>query len=428
MKAWLTRLPVAALVALVLAAGAPAVAAKDLPEVSAPTAAAPATLYFHLAAGTDFPINTQVPDPARTMEQSSGVAAPTLTCVPNPPSGGAPFQAYNTWRGYSSPAYVEYGFTQGGMPRVWPERQMGYNGSLAGGAPVLHWFLATAGGPGAHDAPVVVPNVVVQAEMRSSEGATSLMDTGDAGPLLLSGSSRPALLAMDASQGVNHTMAGGRHVYEFTVPLAVARPALGGAGFVLRVDARVDSSACPDADHAAMPSVVEPFMDPDHRPRIELAAADPLRIVGLSPRFVNGSVAVRGLATSLWGNYDVDEGNLTLSVEGTAGRHPLLPSNVTLLSHAHGHHADPLEADWTLPDHLPDGLYWLDWTVGNDQHTALATAHAAFRLGPDIAYDAPEGGGLPDVALPEPAMPAGPLVPLALALAGGLASMRRKRP
>jgi hypothetical protein len=404
-------------------AGLPAAVSETTPQ-------APATLYFHLIDSSDFPINTQVPDPAFTEARSMSLAAETLTCLPAPPAGGNPFQAYHTWRGYSSPSYVEYGFAPDGHPRVFPERQMGYDGSLAGGAPVLHWFLATRPGPGpAGDAPVVVPNVVVEAAAHSSEGALDIMDKSEAGPLLFSGQSPPALLAMDQTQGANHTLAGSRHVYEIAVPLAVARPALGGAGFVLRVDVRMDAPLCGDADHAAMPNLVEPFADAGHRPRIELMAADPLRVVQLAPRFANGTVRVTGLATALWGNYDVDESNLTLAFEGPAGRHYLPPDNVTLRTHEHGHHADPLNATWTLPTaNLPKGLYWLDWTVSNDQHTATATAHAAFRLGPDVAYDAPESGGPPDVAAGEEAMPAGPFVaPLALALAVGLACTRRGR-
>lgn len=429
MEAWL---PVAALAALVLAAGVPAAAAADLPEVSAPAASAPATLYLHLLNIQDFPINTQVPDPGFTDQAGYGVASETLTCIPNPPAGGSPFQGYHTWRGYSSPAYVEYGSTQGGMPRVWPERQMGYNGSLAGAAPVLHWFLATQAAPGpGGDAPVVVPNVVVEATARGSDDAASPMDVAidaDTGPVLFQGQSTPALLAMDASQGVTHSEVRGRHVYEFTVPMPVQRAALGGKGFTLRIDARMDAPGCADGDHAAMPNAVVPYSDPEHRPRIELTAADPLRVVRLSPRFANGTVQVTGLATALWGNYDVDESNLTLAVGGPDGKHYLDPDNVTLLSHAHGHHADPLNATWTLPARgLAGGVYWLDWTVSNDQHTANATAHAAFRIGPERAYDAPDGGGLPDVSMPGQAAPAGPLVPLALALAAGLASARRGR-
>ena len=416
--------------AVLLACAAPALGQA----VSASTPSAPATLNVHPLNFYDFPINTQ-PVQFGTWDVASGagLATESLSCLPNPPSGGAPFQEYHSWHGYSSPGPVEYHFLEDGQPRTAPERQMGYDGNISN--PVLHWFLATTpglpvGGPADPDqAPVVVPNVVVEATMRTGEAISVDDKAYDHGPILAHGRSAPALLAADQSQGVVHTMAGGRHVYEFTIPMEVSRAEIGLSGFTLRIDAYLDNPACSAPDREAMPNLVEPFADPQHRPRIELAVSDPVRILSVVPRFTNDSVVVQATAQSVWGNHDIDVGNTSsydvaahdvdLSVDGPGGHRDVPATLVLQRMHEYFHHADPVIVDWVLPRaNLTAGLYWLNLTVSNDQHTASATAHASFRLGPDVAYPAPAGGGLPDVAVAKQDAPAvgAPLALLALAL------------
>jgi hypothetical protein len=429
--------------ALLLALAGPAGAQA----VSAPIGATAATLHVHPVSWDDFPINTQAAS-FGPWDDVAHVPLPTTTatCVPNPSPLGTPFQEYHVWRGYSSPGFVEYASEQDGHPRTAPERQMGYDATLAGQQVTLHWFLRTTAGlpaPGAgpdpNDAPVVVPNVVVDATLRSSVGAASADDTSyDQGPVVAEGRSATAVLAVDHSQGAVHSMAGGHHVYELTVPMQVRQPALGGAGFVLRVEARLDNSACPGDGQSVMPNLVAPYADAERRPRLELHVLDPLRIVSLRPEFNNGTVLVRAQAQSVWGNHDVQLGpawtpydaapNVTLSVDGPGGHRDVAPAAVVQRTHEYFHHADPIDLIWAFDRaNLTAGTYWLNLTLTNLQGTATATAHAAFTVGPDAAYPALPGGAAPQVDARRPEAPALPLPLVAAALATLAARARGKR-
>jgi hypothetical protein len=389
------------------------------------------TLNVHFVGSQDFPINTQPMQFGEwSGEPGTGLATHSFTCVENPPAGASPFQQWHAFYGYSSPSYVEYDFMENGRPRTAHERQLGYNATLdAGVPPILHWFLTTqtglppTGGVGTDVLPVPVPNVVVQATMRVGD-SISPDDLGyDTGPVVAQGRSEPALLAADASEGVEHSMADGRHVYGFKVPMAIEQAAIGDTGYFLRVDVFVDNPACADPGGAgtAMPNLVANFADPDHRPSITTGVLHPLRIQSLEPRFNGTLVEVTGTIQSVWGNYDVDEGNLTLSLEGPTGSLVLMPASIVQRTHEHNHHADPVEVTWVWNrTDAPDGFYWLNLTAMNDQHTANATATAAVRLGPDEAFPAVAQDLPGEREAPVPAL----FVPAGAALA---AALRRSR-
>lgn len=381
------------------------------------------TLHLHLVgASQESPINTQ---PARELgfDPALGLATHTLTCVPNPPAGGQPFMAYHTWYGFSSPAYVEYDNQQNGHPRYASVQILGYDLLLEAEPPVLTWYLTTQAGP-ASALPVPLANVVVEATVRVPDGISVDDRAYDSGPVIARGRSEPALLFADQSDGVEHSMAGDRHVYGFQVPLEVEQPLVGRLGYTLRVDVFVENPACadPQAGQALMPGVVAPYFDADHRPRIEARVAEPLRILALQPQFVGDDVVLHGLVNSVWGNYDVDEGNLSLEVDGPAGRDVLQPAVVVQRWREHYHHGEPVEVTWIWNrTGQPDGLYHFRLVAGNDQGTAVATATAAvdLRPGDDVAYSA----GPPELA-PERSAP-GVAPGLALLLVALAAVLRR---
>jgi hypothetical protein len=384
MRSWML---LAALVAL------PAAAAQSTGILNPPDGAV--TLHLHLVdVGQDFPINTQ---PAQELgfDPLSSLAAHTFTCLPNPPAGGQPFMAFHTFYGYSSPGYVEYGFQENGRPRVASERQLGYDLVLdEEETPELVWFLTTEAGE-ASALPLPLANVVVEATLRVGDPMSVDDKSYDAGPVIATGRSEPALLFADQTDGAEHSMAGDRHVYGFRVPLEVGQAAVGRFGYTLRIDVFVENPACadPGAGETVMPNLVAPYFDADHRPRIEARVREPLRITSMRPQFVGDGVVIQALVSSVWGNYDVDEGNLTLEVDGPGSRMELEPATVVQRWREHYHHADPVEVTWAWnATGQPDGLYHFRLRAGNDQSTAVATATAAVELRPgdDVAYSAGE--------------------------------------
>src|SRR5688572_18584971 len=157
-------------VALAAALLVPAVSAQA-PEVGIrnPTTPTPTTLYFHINGFQDFAINTQKPEDKYSETSGVGLITNSLTCIPNPPAGGAPFTENHKYYGYSSPSYVEYNFEENGRPRVHPERGISYDAVIDQGTPFfLYWYMTTQtgapslNGPADPDAaPVVIPNVKV---------------------------------------------------------------------------------------------------------------------------------------------------------------------------------------------------------------------------------------------------------------------------
>jgi len=70
----------------------------------------------------------------------------------------------------------------------------------------------------------------------------------------------------------------------------------------------MDNPACTQGvDAALMPNLVRIHSDAAHRPRMEFAVTNPIRIEALHPQFVGDDLVVHTSMNSVWGNYDVGE-------------------------------------------------------------------------------------------------------------------------
>lgn len=396
----------------------------------------PVTLYAHLMGWQDFPINTQEPQETWAEAEPRGLLTHTVSCVPD----GLPIhvnEEYHTLYGYSSPSYVEYDFLEGGKPRTHPERGLAGDVNIEPGTrQTMYWYLATQTGlPGTDPAdvnsvPVVVPGVVVRATMRAGD-AISVDDMSyNTGPIIAQGETEPATLAAGATSG-GATYVGqvnGLHIYEFEVSMDLEQARIPReTGFSLRVDVFMpnDAGVCSDpcGEGYFMANLVRNHTDPDHRPRIEMSVADPVRIEGVRPRLYDSAVLIDVEATSPWGAYDVDESNLTATISGPDGVTALQTTHVA--QHiAEYYHQEPMMVTYKFDRaDLAAGFYTFRLEIQNDQHTATASATAAFSLDPDRVYPVSADGPAPALP-PEQAMPGLSMVFLLLAVAAGAAFQR----
>lgn len=388
----------------------------------------PTALYAHVINIQDMPINTQ--EPAAAYEDSGryGPFMMTLTCLRDEaPVGGLTSLPFSTARGYSSAALVEYGQAgEGGEPRTHPERGIAGDVRLDPAVrPVLVWYLATAMDASAEGASASAPAVVPQMQLRAMVRAGDAISIDDAayddGELLMQGTSPPATLVADrvvaGPDGADGVTAlgqrGGLWVYEVRVPLDVAAGVIPRAtGFNLRVDAYTSSPACDPDDGLLLPASVGGYTGPGARPRIELAALDPLTVEYAHSEWAGDDLVVLFGLRSAWGKYDLDLANLTFEVDGP-GQHAFHPAPPPE-SHLHGSLRTP-EAQvpfvWErAAREAPPGHYDVTVTVQDRQHTATLVATAAFDVEP--RQDAPA--------------PAAPLLGLGLVAAAGL--LRRRAP
>ncbi|MEA3135738.1 MAG: hypothetical protein QOC71_19, partial [Thermoplasmata archaeon] len=270
-----------------------------------PAGATPVTLYGHVVhMGQDFPLNTQEPPSDFVVDEGIGLMTNTLTCLPATGVVNTS-QGYHTMYGYSSPSFVEYGQAEDGGPRVHPERGLSADARLDAASPmVLHWYFSEPQ-PGELGTPAPVPNVVVQATMRTGESLSVDDRAYDEGPILAQGRSAPALLAGQSSQGVEVDTVDGRIVYHFTVPMAIEEPVIPRAtGFNLRVDVFVENEVCGE-DKAVMPNAVLLHSSPGHRPRLELGVLDHLQLQYIHPQVVEPDLVIHTSVLDVWGVYDV---------------------------------------------------------------------------------------------------------------------------
>lgn len=440
------------LVALVLAgpvlgqssapATAPATAATSAPGATNATASPPplavavgparTTLFLHLLGyGDDMPVNTQEPQPGYSAEPALGLGTASTSCDGlSQLSGqqGVVGNEHHTFYAYSSPALVEYNFTENGQPRVHPERGLAYDVQLGNTTPVFHWYLTTQAigqtnppVPGVNQAPVVVPRVVVKMTLRTGDGISLGDQAYNSGDVLMQGQSAPITFAGPETDQANSDKTGfegysvakdGSPVYAFALPMDVKEPIIPQrTGFNLRIDVYMDNPACNDPQNGGylMPNVVRPYTDADHRPRLEVLVRNPLRIEYVHPELIGDTWVFHVAAQSPWGTYDV--GLPTARIEG-----PRATYNATLASPPRRFHEDypsrpPPPAQWTwtwVPGAAPAGAYVFHLQVTNLQHTANATAAAPFTNG--------------DVR-PQPGVAAG----AGVAVLAGVAFVRRRR-
>lgn len=387
------HVPLVVIVAGLLVSAMPAAAQAGInnPEQSTST-----TLYMHLNGFQDFPINTQVPSDSYAASEGIGLQMHSTSCLPYGGAGSLASKSWHTFYGFASPGYVEYDFEENGKPRFHPERGISFDAIIDTNAPfTLYWFLETqtgapGGSPDPNSVPVVLPNVVVRATMRTGD-PTSVDDIGyNAGEVIAQGQTEPSTLATQGTQGpaVYHQASNGRHVYEFAVPMTIQQPTVPRAtGYNLRIDVFMDNPFCTDPDDGyLMPNSVRVHTSPDYRPRMELAVMNPIRIEYLVPQFVGDDLVVHTAANSPWGNYDVDEtpGGIEIAIEGPSEATSLAQVAFTQRHHEHNFHQEAVDVSYVWPykqDGARNGLYTVSWSVWNDHRTAQATGTAQFEIG-----------------------------------------------
>lgn len=365
-----------------------------LPTVAA---ASPVTLYFHLDAHQDFPINTQPPDDRYADSSSRGLFNPTTTCIPSVDGVGQVHQAYHTSYGFSTPGYVQYDFEEDGGPRIHPERGIASDVLLDRSAPAtLTWFLETQATSNAGDdptveilntAPLVVPQVEVTATVRTGDDVGIGAASYNQGRVIAQGGSGPRILSPTPDNPDHFETDDGRHVHMFVIPLDIQMDHIPAEdAFNVRIDVALDLPICPDdPDESVMLPVVRAHTSPEHRPRIEWSIENPMTIEKVTPRIVDGRLLVDAIVSSPWGNYDVDEtdGGITVQIDG-----PSTPASVQRVQfvqrhHDHGRHVEPVEATFQWPyqnEGATLGEYMIQVTAWNDQRTGTATATATADL------------------------------------------------
>lgn len=382
------------LLALLLASGVAAQSTIQNPDVSTPT-----TLYFHLDAHQDFPINTQPPDDRYAKGSTRGAIASTTTCTPEQTPGQF-HQSHHTVYGFSTPGYVEYDFEEQGGPRIHPERGLAYDVELDQGAGMTgYWYLkTTVDNTETNDLPLLVPQVVVEFTMRVGDEVAFGAEAYNAGELIAGGRSAPMDLVPDASVTPGYQpQEDGSHVYEIQVPMDVQKEYIPAdedvGGYNMRVDVYMAVPGCDeDHDNAFMPGTIETFTAPDHRPRLDLAIMNPVRIDYIHPQFVGEDLLIHTSLNSPWGNYDVDEkeGGIEVQIDGPTTVQSVQRVAFAQKHHEHGFHFEPVAVtyQWDYEkDQASADVYDVTVTVWNDQRTAAAVGTAKINVGDQTAVD-----------------------------------------
>ncbi len=372
----------------------PGAAAQQV-GIQNPNQSTPVTLYMHLDGIQDFPINTQPPDDRYQTSEAFGSATNSLGCVPEVPGANVASKEWHTYYGYSTPGYVEYDFEEEGGPRYHKERGISFDVELDTGSPfMLYWYLETqavSGEAGAADpntVPVVVPNVVVRATMRTGDD----VGVGDAafnsGSIIAQGQTEPITLSPEAS---NHVAVGEHHAYEFAVPMAFSMDRITrDEAFNIRIDVYMDNPACDDPDAGyIMPNTVRLHTSPELRPRMDFAIMNPIVINYIHPQFVGDELVIHTEMNSPWGNYDVDEegDGILVSVEGPSNAASLARAAFVQRHHEHFFHQEPVAVTYLWPylnDGAKDGTYTVKVEAWNDQRTAKAVGVAGFDIGRNV--------------------------------------------
>jgi hypothetical protein len=193
-------------------------------------------------------------------------------------------------------------------------------------------------------------------------------------------------------------------VYGFSIPLAYSKTTIPKAsGFSIRIDLFVSLPNCDMSsdDKYVMPNFVKTFTDPAHRPRLELAVLNGVRIEYTHPQFIGDDLVVHTAENSPWGNYDVDvAGGITLGIaDGSGPVQGVYRAATVQRTHDHNHHTEAVDVTFVWPYRelkAGDGTYTITLRVQNDQATAVATGVAQFEVGKDLRVT--KCGGLTTVA------------------------------
>ncbi|HUR61548.1 MAG TPA: hypothetical protein VM286_04210 [Candidatus Thermoplasmatota archaeon] len=415
--------PLILLALLTVAATIPNVNAAATPGITNPSTSSPTNLYFHVGTNQDFPINTQMPAVDYKADNGIGLATTSLSCLPQTDqTKGQTDKRWTTYYGWSSPGYVEYNITENGGPRIHPERGLSFDVNLDPNVqPYIYWYITTfTGARGENSVDPVIPNVVARATIRGGEKIT-LNDEGyNSGPVIAQGSTKPVTLAGAATPLVNPsfdanevivepgTPPGDATVYGFKIPLKYEMHTIPkDLGYSVRIDLFIQpgTAGCEDPQKGyIMPNFVNTRTDRDHRPRIELAVLNAVRIEYMHPQFVGDDMVIHTSENSPWGNYDVDEtsGGIELTITGPNGPvNGVYRAAVVQRYHEHDHHTQAVDVTFVWPYkslNAADGNYEIGLKVTNDQRTSSASGVALFQIGKDLKVTKCGNLGLNDKA------------------------------
>lgn len=407
MRTMLFGLTLLGLVAFVV----PPSTAQAAVGINNPNVSTPTTLYFHVSGFDDFPINTQPPSDEFSADPVLGLGTASSSCAGQDPVPGfsAVGEEHHTFYGYSSPGFVEYNVIENGKPRVHPERGLSYDVQIDSAKDwTLHWFLKTQvvasnENTDPNQAPIVVPNVVVKATIKSGD-SISINDVGyNKGDLIAEGKSAPITLAGDLTAQINsdktgfvgYTKNGNDNIYEYAIKLeqkSATIPKL--TGYNVRVDVYMDNPACnnPPTTGYTMPNNVRIYTAPQFRPRMEMSVMNPVRIEYMHPEFVGDELVVHTSENSPWGNYDVNNGpgGVELHIKGPgfeADPPKLARAAFVQRFHEHNFHTKAVDVTYAWPykdDKAGDGTYTVSLSVKNLQESATATGTTTFQLGKEL--------------------------------------------
>ncbi|HUR68401.1 MAG TPA: hypothetical protein VM370_04085 [Candidatus Thermoplasmatota archaeon] len=417
--------PALALVLALALALAPALAAAQAPGGMAPPPAdtgyaggpIDVPLYAHIYDLLQpVPINTQ---PMIDLDLARGFGSPSV-------AGVGPLETPASLRFYSSPGLVEYNLTEDGFPRHHPERGISYDLQLDGSKNVIgHFFL----GVKALDAPQAGQTAGPETGVAAALTVRMTMRTGDdigadldAGALIAQGQTT---LSPD-KWPVNGAPV--EFVVDMGAPQLTSIP--GNDSFNVKVE--WFNAEAPDGSVRVVQRDWVVHTGEKFPNRVDVSVAAPLALYSLRPTPLGSDeVSIHAVLNSPFGNYDVDVGNVTMTIEGPTTPSDIKPPLVVQRSFEHNHHYEPVELTWVWNYHAQSaapGTYTVTVTAPNLQHTATVTKTASFVVpesGRAVGYDdtgavvAPQGEAAPNET---PGF-----APLALALAFALALLARRR-
>lgn len=377
--------------ALGMAALLLATTAAAEPGIENPDATVPDRLMVHLSQAQDSMLSP-LPVP-EDLETVLGVGLATHTaCAPLPLQTFTSGQ-HHTWYAVLTTAEIHY---MDGVPSAPAGSGPGADIRFDPEVPMeLRFFLVTQGPAPGQDAPMIVPQVVLEAQVREGDAISVDHRALDAGRVVARGQTDPATLSplLDGHPHVEHTETEDRHIYAFRLPLEwQGEPVVPQQrGMNLRVDAYVEEPACQAG--SMMPDWVHPYSGPGMRPQLDFALGDPIRILRLAPQVHNGTLAVQAEVASPWGLLDVGPTTVETSVDGPSALQPgpimarsgsrvLVEGSTQSESlHCHCHPTDRVEIEQLFDvDGAPDGTYTVDLTATNAAGTATARAQATFDL------------------------------------------------
>jgi hypothetical protein len=345
--------------------------------ISNPAGPVPVVWFMHIDAGRDSPISpVAVPEEVH-INQQWGAITTTVACLPSTPGQSLTDNVYHMWYGFSTNGEIQY--HEDGL-HADLTRDMSADLELVGNW-TFHWYLAVqpsvqAFGLG-ENAPLAVPRVVVQADLRASNQISVANEAMDAAPLVASGRTAAADLSpvMPAHPDVEHMMVDGRHVYHFTVPLQLMNGSIAQEdGFNVRVVVYHEVPGC-DADAPMMSNVVSLHSSHGNRPRLEGMVARDVALTQLAGALVEDVVLWRLEMRAPFG-YRGEAPMLRVSGPDEWEMAPVWRDGPGMVAGTHCHCYDVPDAfiyAWPL-DARPSGLYHVQVSMAKGEHTMQATA------------------------------------------------------